>query len=226
MNDASIYQNNTVKVWDISIRLMHWSLVAGIGFLWFSGEEGGTIMKWHIYTGYYMLGLVTYRFLWGFMGSRYARFSNFLYSPKNTFTYAQKLLNKQSKAYIGHNPLGGWMVLTLLLLVLIQAISGLFTSDDIFTEGPLYILVSSKTGDLLTSIHHLNFNFLLAAIALHLTAVAYHSLIKKEPLIKGMISGDKTINTPLNTLPKTNYLLMCVIGGISATGVYWLVNLA
>lgn len=215
----------SVSVWDISIRLFHWSLVAGIGFMWFSGEEGGNIMVWHVYIGYGMLGLILYRIIWGVVGSPYARFSSFLKGPKNTLIYLKGFLQGKAHDYPGHNPLGGWMVMVLLLLVLIQGLTGLFSSDDIFTEGPFYSFVSSKTADFLTSIHHLNFNLLLAAIALHISAVAYHGIIRKEPLVKSMLTGKKIMHQPSSENTHPNYIAMLITASIAAGIVSLLVYL-
>ena len=221
----STAKSHTIKVWDISIRIFHWALVAGIGFMWFSGEEGGNIMTWHIYIGYTMLGLIVYRLFWGFIGTPYARFSEFLKGPSITLAYLKSTLKGDKIDSIGHNPLGGWMVILLMILIFTQAFSGLFSSDDIFAEGPLYSLVSSKTSEFFTSIHHLNFNILLAAIALHIAAVAFHVFVKKEALIKSMLTGKKPTSQPprLNTNP--NYMLMMLSAGTAAMGVYLLVNL-
>lgn len=213
---------HTVKVWDISVRLFHWALVLCIGFLWYSGETGGNIMQWHMYIGYAVLALVIYRLLWGFAGGRYARFKDFIYSPKNTLLYLKESLQRREPHYLSHNPLGGWMVVTLLLLVGIQAVSGLFTTDDIFTEGPLFTVVDEKIGYFLTSTHKFTFNLLLACIALHVLAVLYHQIFKREPLVKSMLTGKKTSAQPTaNTRP--NYLAMLIsafiAGGLVALAV-------
>ncbi len=206
----------SISVWDISIRLFHWSLVAGIGFMWFSGTEGGNIMVWHVYIGYCMLGLILYRVIWGVVGSPFARFSSFIKGPKNTLLYLKGFIQGKTHDYPGHNPLGGWMVILLLLLVLVQGLTGLFSSDDIFTEGPFYSLVSSKTADFLTSIHHLNFNLLLAAITLHISAVAYHGIIRKEPLVKSMLTGKKVMHQPSSESTRPNYIVMLITASIAA----------
>lgn len=215
----------TVNVWDISIRLFHWSLVAGMAFLWFSGEDGGNIMTWHMYIGYSMLGLIVYRLIWGFIGTPYARFSDFLTTPLATIAYLKRFMKGAKTDHIGHNPLGGWMAILLMALTLIQATTGLFSSDDIFNEGPFYAWVSSQTGEFLTSIHHLNFNFILAAVALHITAVAYHGIIKKEPLVKSMLTGKKLKPRPVKENIAPNYMLMFFSASISAAGVYLLIYL-
>jgi cytochrome b len=224
-DQISTTKKYAINVWDISIRAFHWALVAGIGFMWFSGEEGGNIMTWHIYIGYAMLGLIVYRLFWGFIGTPYARFSAFLKGPSQTFAYLKGMLKGETADSLGHNPLGGWMVILLMILIFTQAFSGLFSSDDIFTEGPLYAVVSSKTSELFTSIHHLNFNILLAAIALHIAAVAFHVFVKKEALIKSMLTGKKSTSQPSRFNTNPNYILMMLSAGIAAMGVYLLVNL-
>src|SRR5690554_788716 len=108
-------------VWDIFVRLFHWTLVASILFAWWSGEQGGNWMTWHMYAGYTVLGLVLFRLFWGFAGSHYARFAEFVRSPMATLRYTLALFKRQEPHHIGHNPLGGWMVVALLLLAAAQA---------------------------------------------------------------------------------------------------------
>lgn len=178
-------------VWDIFIRLFHWILAASILFAWWSVEQGGNWMDWHMRAGYLVLALILFRLIWGFIGSSHARFADFVRSPGATLNYARALLARREPHYSGHNPLGGWMVVVLLLLCLVQAGTGLFTTDDIFIEGPLNSLVSSDLADTLTSIHRFNFNLLQAAVALHLAGVIFHQVFKREPLVQAMIHGHK-----------------------------------
>lgn len=216
----------SVYVWDITIRLFHWATVAGIGFLWYSGETGGNIMHWHMYAGYGLLTLLLYRLMWGVVGSRYARFRDFLTSPKQTVQYLPSVFSRQPEQHLSHNPLGGWMVIVLLILMLIQVISGLFTTDDIFTEGPLFAVVDDTLGYWLTSVHKFNFNLLLGAIALHILAVLFHAIVKKEPLIKAMLTGHKpesgSARSP-SSQPNYAVALSCV--ALSVLCVYAVVNL-
>jgi len=214
-----------VTVWDISMRIFHWSLVAGIGFLWYSGEEGGNIMTWHMYVGYTMLGLILYRLLWGIYGSTYARFSYFIKGPSKTFNYAKDFIKGESPHYLSHNPLGGWMTIVLMSLVFIQAATGLFATDDIITEGPLFSLVDESTAYLLTEIHEINFNLLLLSAGLHIAAVLYHRFVKGEDLVKSMITGKKNTElTPSDELKFSWYKMLLTVGLVGAS-IYGLVNM-
>ena len=186
-------------VWDIFVRLFHWTLAASILFAWWSVEEGGNWMDWHMRAGYLVLALILFRLIWGFIGTRHARFRDFVRSPGATLGYAKALLSRREPHFTGHNPLGGWMVVVLLLLCLIQAGTGLFTTDDIFIEGPLNSLVSSQLASTLTSIHRLNFNLLQAAVVLHLAGVFFHQVFKREPLVQAMIHGRKPGSEPLGS---------------------------
>ncbi|MDO6468797.1 cytochrome b/b6 domain-containing protein [Neptunomonas phycophila] len=215
----------TIKVWDISVRLLHWMLVLGIGFLWYSGETGGNIMTWHMYVGYLMLGLVTYRVIWGLIGSKYARFGAFLTGPFVTMKYAALFLVGREKHYLSHNPLGSWMVFILLLLVLIQASTGLFATDDIFTEGPLYALIPSDIADILTRIHKLNFNILLACIGAHVFAVLIHAVFKRDKLIKAMFTGNKVTHDPHAISIKEPFIRIGITAIIAFAAVYSLLQL-
>jgi cytochrome b len=141
--------------------------------------------------GYAILALVLFRILWGFAGSTHARFSSFLAGPSACIAFARKLLVRAPAASAGHNPLGGWMVLALLLALLFQTGTGLFANDDILIEGPLASLVTKARSDQLTSWHYWNFNLLLALAAVHFIAVLYHAGFMKENLIGAMFTGVK-----------------------------------
>lgn len=182
-----------VKVWDLPVRLFHWLLVLLFAFMILSGKMKGDWMEWHMRSGYAILALVLFRILWGFAGSSFARFSSFLAGPSACFAFARKLLARAPAHTAGHNPLGGWMVLALLLALLFQAGTGLFANDDILIEGPLASLVSKALSDRLTSWHYWNINLLLLLAAVHTLAVLYHVLFMKENLIGAMFSGVKRL---------------------------------
>ena len=181
-----------VAVWDLPTRLFHWTLVVLLIAQWWTAESSST-MDWHVWGGYAVLALVLFRLIWGFVGSETARFSDFVRGPGAALEYVRALLRGETPHYLGHNPLGAWSIVAMLVLLLAQAGTGLFANDDILIEGPLYAWVSKDTSDWLTSIHKLNFNLLLLVIAVHLSAVLFYLLIKRENLIHPMLSGRRRL---------------------------------
>jgi len=181
----------SIKVWDIPTRLFHWLLVGLVIFSFISGKIGINAMRYHEWSGFAILVLVVFRLMWGFIGGQHSRFSNFVKGPAAVTRYASSLLRKDSKSHIGHNPLGGWSILAMLITILIQVGTGLFANDDILTEGPLYALVSKQTSDWLTGLHHLNQKILLVLVLIHIAAAIFYLIAKRENLIKPMITGNK-----------------------------------
>lgn len=200
-NNAS---TTPVKIWDLPTRVFHWTLVLGMGFMWLSAELGGLWMDWHTKAGIFMLALIVFRIIWGLVGSETDRFTSFIKSPATAIHHAKELKQEGTAYYAGHNPLGAWMVVFLLGGVLIQAISGLFVSDDILVEGPLYGLVSESTSKAMTGFHHFWFNILLLAAVLHIFAVGFYKIRKRTNLIKAMVSG--SADWPVDQQPIPNNL--------------------
>lgn len=180
----------TVTVWDLPTRLFHWTLVALMIFQWLTAEFGSA-MDWHVWGGYAILALVLFRLIWGFVGSDTVRFRDFVRGPGAALGYVKVLLRGETPLYLGHNPMGGWSIVAMLVLLLVQAGTGLFANDDITIEGPLYAWVSKGTSDWLTAIHKINFNLLLLVIAVHISAVLFYLFVKRENLIHPMLSGRK-----------------------------------
>lgn len=180
----------TIKVWDLPTRLFHWTLVALMITQWLTAQSSSA-MTYHILGGYAVLALVLFRLVWGVIGSDTARFRHFVRGPSAALDYVKALLRGETPLYLGHNPMGGWSIVAMLILLLIQAGTGLFANDDIVTEGPLYSWVSKSVSDGLTTIHKINFNLLLAVIAVHISAVLFYLLVKRENLIHPMLSGRK-----------------------------------
>ena len=180
-----------VRVWDLPVRLFHWLLFVLVTISLYTGFTGGFYeMDYHMLSGYGILGLVLFRIGWGFFGSTYSRFSS-LVRPGEILPYLRDLKHGVHKPAAGHNPLGGLSVIAMLLVLALQATTGMFANDDIMLEGPLVHLVSDETSDQLTSIHHYNKWLLLVLLTLHILAIAFYEIIKKERLILPMISGRK-----------------------------------
>lgn len=189
---ASQDKPETLNVWDLPTRIFHWSLLISIIACWWTSTENGD-MDWHMLCGYGVLALLLFRLLWGVLGSTTALFSSFVASPRAVLEYLAGMRKSETTHHIGHNPAGGWMVLVLLGTALLIATTGLFANDDMLSEGPLAHLVSGRLSDLATSWHESGFNFLLALVALHLTAIVFYLLVKKENLVRPMITGTKLL---------------------------------
>ncbi len=181
----------TTRVWDLPTRLFHWVLVALIVLQFASGEFELFPMRWHYRLGYTTLVLVVFRILWGFFGSQTSRFSNFVRGPVSVWRYLRALLSGKPAQSIGHNPLGGWSTVLMLACLLVQVVSGLFSSDDIMIDGPLVGLVTHDTVETMTWLHHLNENILLVLISIHVIAAFGYLLIRHDNLITPMITGYK-----------------------------------
>jgi cytochrome b len=182
-----------VRVWDWPVRVFHWTLLALVVASVTTAKVGGLWMDWHMRSGYAVLALVAFRIAWGFAGTRWARWSSFLHAPAHALRYARTLVVPPHENTVGHNPLGGYMVLALLALLLSQAVTGLFANDDVLTEGPLVKLVAKATSDRLTSIHNLGEKLLYALVPLHVVAVLVHRVRFGEDLVTAMITGVKKL---------------------------------
>jgi cytochrome b len=178
-----------VRIWDLPTRLFHWTLLIGIAFSWFCAEVGGNWMEWHERSGIFLLALIVFRMVWGVIGSDTARFAQFVTSPVRAVKHLRELTSKETAFHTGHNPLGAWMVVALVGIVLFQAVTGLFATDDIATEGPLSGMVSGDTSKWLTTVHHWVFNVILLLAAVHVVTVLYYRFFKRTNLIKAMVVG-------------------------------------
>lgn len=218
--------SQTIKIWDLPVRLFHWSLVLCFAVSWASADLFDA-MQVHFYAGYTMLVLVLFRIVWGFAGSTTARFSHFLSGPRSTLAYTATLFKPRSSNYIGHNPVGGWAVVLMLALLAFQAITGLFSNDEVLASGPLAHWVSGDMSDTISDIHHEAFDFLLAVVGIHIAAVLFYRFFKHNNLIATMISGYKSLP---NTLPASGLrfvsnwralaILALVAAGVTALVIY------
>ena len=181
-----------IKVWDPSIRIFHWAIVLLLGGLWYTGEQSGDLIYLHQAFGFVLVALIIYRIIWGFWGSRYARFREFVKGPGTILSYLPTMFRRGADShYLSHNPAGGIAVLTILGLILAQLITGMMSTDDIMFEGPFVSLVSSDVSEAAIGLHHLIFSVLQAIIVIHVAAVAWHQRFKGEPLVQSMIHGRK-----------------------------------
>jgi cytochrome b len=180
-------RERTTLVWDWPLRVFHWLLVVCIAGAWATHYAGIEWFEWHRRLGQATLVLVAFRIVWGFVGPRHARFATFVRGPGAIARYLRS--GKVVRA-TGHNPLGAVSVVAFLVVLLVQAGTGLFANDDIANAGPFYGWVSAATSARLTTLHAFNSNVLLGLIALHLMAVAWHEL-RGRGLVRAMVTGRK-----------------------------------
>lgn len=205
-----------IKVWDIAVRVFHWSLVVLFFVAYFTGDEEDML---HVYAGYGVLALVAFRIVWGLIGTKYARFTNFIYGPAATVRYAKSVFSRKPLHYLGHNPLGGWMVVALLLSLIGTCWSGLeaygqeghgplaqvetrfitsaWARDDEEADRNAGGAKNGAEGDeFWEEIHEAFSNFTLFLVILHVAGVVVTSRTEKENLAKAMVTGYKSRREP------------------------------
>ena len=181
----------TIPVWDIWVRLGHWLIVVGILFQQISGGDAEYVDA-HATVGILLSGWVLFRVLWGFIGPKYARFSSFPPpNPACARDSLKRVLMRQPKKVPGHSAIGGLAVYLFLVLIILVALTGMSSSDDILFDGPLAPLFPSAVVSLAGTIHPILSDLLLAIIGVHLIAIIWHVTVMNEPLIRGMLSGRK-----------------------------------
>lgn len=201
-----------VKLWDAPLRVFHWALVLSVTTALITGLRGGSWIEWHAISGLVIITLLSFRFAWLILGSTYARLTTLV---RDVFALPRYLRGQWHG--LGHNPMGVLSMAAMLGLLTWQAVSGLFTNDDIAFSGPLYRLVTSSESATLTSLHRQGLWFIVGLIALHIGAVLFHVLIKKDNILKPMITGRKAATHPLHTPAKGGgwlaFILACVFAG-------------
>ena len=171
-----------VKVWDPLVRIFHWSLVLSFTVAFISAEEWDDL---HIWAGYMAAGLIAFRLVWGLFGPRHARFISFVTSPGNVVAYAKQILTGDAPRYLGHNPLGGAMILALILSLAVVSVTGwMFTLDRFW--GVEWV----------EAVHATFANMMVGLVALHVCGVLISSLSHKENLVRAMVTGRKRAPSP------------------------------
>jgi cytochrome b len=189
MTTAAEAAGTPVKLWDWPVRLVHWMFVLLLPALWWTAEEGDLTL--HKQLGMIMVILLGFRILWGLVGSSTARFGTFLRGPVTVGRYVRSLFGRApGEPAVGHNPLGGWSVVLLLLLLCWQVGLGLIAQDtDGIESGPLNHLVSYDTAEWARETHELGFNLILALVAIHVLAVLFYLVVKRDNLVGPMFTG-------------------------------------
>jgi len=227
-SDENSVAKKTVKIWDLPVRVFHWSLVILFIAAYVTNYLGPSYFNYHLWCGYAVIVLVSFRIIWGVIGTYHARFVNFLRDPFSTARYAFNFLRKKDEHHLGHNPLGAVMVIILLAAILVQAITGLFTNDEIFNLGPLYAYVSDELSLELTSLHRQLFYWILGAIGLHIAAVLFHVFFKRDNIIKAMFTGTKDVHDAKDVRPikSSRIWLAIIIVVILALILAWIISTA
>lgn len=167
----------TVKVWDPLVRIFHWSLVTSFAVAWFSADD---MRKLHEFAGYAAGALVAFRLVWGVVGTRYARFGQFVRGPGLTLAYARAVSRGNEARYLGHNPLGAAMIVCLLATMATIVLTGWMQTTDTYW-GVAWVETVHKTGA----------NVMLGLVALHVAGVVFSSLRHRENLVRSMLTGRK-----------------------------------
>jgi cytochrome b len=212
---------HTTRVWDLPTRLFHWLLAIAVVGLVVTGQVGGIWMNWHFRLGYSVLALLLFRFVWGFVGGYWSRFSHFFYSPSTIWRY----IRGQSKPThsVGHNPLGFLSVLGMLGFLLLQVASGLFSDDEIATTGPLSKFANSEWVSRFSDYHTDIGKFvILGLVVLHIAAIAFYRIKKGDNLVRPMLLGDKltTAMQPNARDDLGSRLLALLVLGVCALAVF------
>jgi len=184
--------SSQTRVWDPLVIFFHWSLVSAFVITYITEDDFLTIHSW---AGYLILALLVIRIIWGFIGTRYARFSNFVYSRENIMQFLKDTLRFKAKRYLGHNPAGGAMVILLMISLLITSITGVFLLGAEEHIGPVahwFTQTESAWGNALEEVHEFFANFTLFLVFIHVAGVLVESLIHKENLVSSMLTGFKS----------------------------------
>lgn len=183
--------DDKVLVWDWPVRVMHWGLVVAVFGAWLTRELEGDWFAWHVRCGYAVIVIVVVRLVWGFIGTRHARFADFVRGPQAVLGDLRALWKRDAEGSVGHTPAGAWMIVALLGMLLAQGLTGLFSNDQVYQTGPLFGYVTGETSDRLTTLHKQIFDVLWIAILIHVLAVFSYLIVKRRNLIASMFSGKK-----------------------------------
>ena len=231
MRDRAPFSESTVmahsvRIWDLPTRLFHWSLAACVIGLFISAKMGGNAMVWHLRLGYAVLALLLFRLCWGFIGGRWSRFSAFLYSPALVLRYLRG--QGDARDGVGHNPLGALSVFGLLGILALQVGSGLLSDDEIAFSGPLTRFVSGDTVGQATAYHTgWGQGLLIALVLLHIAAIVFYTVAKRQAMVGPMLRGDKELPTavPASRDDARTRLAAAAVLALASGAAWWVAQL-
>ncbi len=206
-----------IAIWGWPVRLSHWSFAILVPAMWYTADNG--LWYWHTRLGMVLLTVLLFRLLWGIVGTRTARFSSFVRGPSAVFAY----LRGEMAPRAGHSPLAALSVLALLSAMSLQVGMGLFAGDPFDgATGPLNALIGVGTADMLTEWHKVFYWAVLGLVALHLAAIAYYAVIKRDNLIEPMITGKRSMTTPVEGNSPVPHARAVALLAVSAGIALWL----
>ncbi|MBT3306656.1 MAG: cytochrome B [Alphaproteobacteria bacterium] len=228
MTKEPIDNTPSIKVWDLPTRAFHWSLLTLAILAWITSEAEGTLFWTHLAAGYGVMGLIVFRLVWGVIGTRHARFSQFVRPWRVVVTHVRKLLSPSPAPFLGHTPPGGWMIVALLAVMTLVILTGLFAGDDGDT-GPLAHLVSAWLADGLSEVHEAGNGLLWTMVLVHVIAVFVVSFLTRDNLVHAMWTGrkdnperfsDPEHNTAADIPPagwgRTTIAILVAVGSVAA----------
>lgn len=189
-----ISNENTTKVWDPFVRFFHWTLVLSFLVAYITEED---FLDIHSFAGYTVLTLLSLRIIWGLIGTRHARFSDFVFSPRTIKQFIKDTLSFRAKRYLGHNPAGGAMIILMIISLLVTTVTGIAVYGIEEQAGPLaswFILHDTFWGEVFEEVHEFFANFTVLLVFIHVAGVIFESFVHKENLVKSMIDGKKRID--------------------------------
>jgi cytochrome b len=196
-----------ILVWDLPVRLGHWLMAIGFALAWVTGDSE----EWrlvHIFAGGTVTAIALFRLLWGIVGSKYARFTDFVRGPQPVFRYLKSLLSASPQHSVGHNPAGGWAILALLILALATGASG-------------WLAYQEMGGEWMGELHEGVASVMLAVVLVHLAGVMLGSLVHRENLVWAMLTGRKQGNAG-DAISGVRPLAAMLLLGWAAAGTWWL----
>ena len=215
-----------ILVWDLPTRIFHWSLATCFFGAWITHEMEASGFWLHTIFGYSALTLVLWRLAWGFVGTHYARFRNFVRGPAATLAYLRAATSRPLTAQVGHSPSGAWAIIAMLALIVLQAGSGLFNGGELLMEGPWYHAIPGWAKDFFHELHELGFNTLLGLVGLHLAAILFYAIRKKQNLVPAMITGYSQAGGDSSGIGSQRLLLAAFLLALGALTVWTIVALA
>jgi cytochrome b len=206
-----------IVVWDVPTRLFHWLTAALIAVAYITYLSGW--MNWHAVAGDAALTLIVFRLLWGFFGSQTARFSRFVAAPRAAVAHLRQIFRREPDRQVGHNAAGGWMVLLLLVLVLGEALTGIYVQNDVANQGPLTEITPARIANAITASHRIFWDALIGAVLLHTLAIIVYAAAKGQDLLRPMITGRKRLPAGVAQPPVAGTLRAALLLGVSALAV-------